>query len=508
MKAAAIGTLLFICALATPSFGQQKTYNWVAGNDETVRLDPGYYHSGPTYQPGSGTRVIHVDIDAQQPVTLAMVSAQEWNDAAQRPEIMSNLSFLCVQEHVVQTTYTCNLPLAAPMVLLVRDERNERGIFAGIGEVTRGRDHDKQQAPLQPANGERAGNADANRDRDRDRRDDNRAIYAGVDAVLGGRARRQFFYPNDVHILYYDWACTENCNLPDPPRPKLFDWVPGNSETVRLEPAAYYHGTTWAFGERDVIYHLGIEAQRPVTMAVVGVDDWNNALAQRLGKNLNNIEYTCLQQHVVRTTFTCKIPVVWSPSFLIILDERDGGYADHDKQVAGQSVPVASPGIVVTGQDSGRQFVAPNEIRLQGYLWSCVDACDQPDFGWVSHVNEKYPLTKVLKLYGATVVPDHDGEQVSVKVKSPVPMAVAMLPAKIAGQLYGKPDMFESAVEGSSCAQRGVENTTFQCTFNLADGPQSLVLLPEAGADIPPHKKTQVQVQAIQCVGNCGSLAK
>src|SRR5260370_22811072 len=118
MKAAAIGTLLFICALATPSFGQKKTYNWRAGNDEPVRLDPGYYPPGPTYQPGSGTRAIHVDIDAQQPVTLAMVSAQEWNDAAQRPEIMSNLSFLCVQEHVVQTTYTCNLPLGRIVPLL------------------------------------------------------------------------------------------------------------------------------------------------------------------------------------------------------------------------------------------------------------------------------------------------------------------------------------------------------------------------------------------------------
>src|SRR5260370_36832337 len=159
MKAAAIGTLLFICALAPPSFGQQKTYNWVAGNDETVRLDPGYYHSGPTYQPGPGTRTIHVDIDAQQPVTLAMGSAQEWNDAAQRPEIMSNLSFLCVQEHVVQTTYTCNLPLAAPMVLLVRDERNERGRFAGIRDIIRARDSYQQQSPAKAANGELAGHS-------------------------------------------------------------------------------------------------------------------------------------------------------------------------------------------------------------------------------------------------------------------------------------------------------------------------------------------------------------
>jgi hypothetical protein len=502
MKTGSIRTLWLICALAMPLFiqqmsSQQKAYNWVPGNDETVRLDPGYYHTGPTYPPGSGARMIHVDISGQQPVTLAMVSAQDWSEATQRPEMMSNLRFLCVQEHVIHATYTCNLPLTAPMVLLVRDERNERGMFVGIGEVTRGRDYDKHHD--QPANSARSGDAD------RDERNADRVI-AGVETVLGGPTRRQFFYPNDVHIQYYDWSCTENCNLPDPPRPKTFDWVPGTNETVRLDPAGYYQGATWPFGERDVVYHVGVEAERPVTIAVVAADDWNNALQQRMGKDLNNIEYTCLQQHVVRATFACKIPVVWSPSFLIIRDERDPGHADHDRQNPGRPVPVAALGVVVTGHDSERRFIAPNDVHLQGYLWRCVDACDQPDFGWVSQVSEKYPLTRVLKLYGATVVPDHDGEQVSIKVKSPVPMAVAMLPARVASQLYGKPDMFESAVENSSCAQRGVQNATFQCTFNVADGPQSLVLLPETGADIPSHKKTEVQLQALKCVNNCGSL--
>jgi hypothetical protein len=48
---------------------------------------------------------------------------------------------------------------------------------------------------------------------------------------------------------------------------------------------------------------------------------------------------------------------------------------------------------------------------------------------------EKYELTRILKVYGG-LTPDHDGTQVSIKVKSPVPMAVAVLPSPIAGQLY------------------------------------------------------------------------
>src|SRR5262245_25159529 len=125
MKVAIILVLLLTCVLAVPSFGQHKIYNWIPGNDETVRLDPGFYHAGPPYQPGHGARSIHVDIDAQQPVTLAVVPVREWSDASQRPESMGSLTFLCVQEHVLQTTYSCDVPLGTPTLLVVRDERGE-----------------------------------------------------------------------------------------------------------------------------------------------------------------------------------------------------------------------------------------------------------------------------------------------------------------------------------------------------------------------------------------------
>ena len=156
-------------------------------------------------------------------------------------------------------------------------------------------------------------------------------------------------------------------------------------------------------------------------------------------------------------------------------------------------------------RDDERRFDSSNEVRIQYYSWNCVQSCDQPDFGWVQQVKEKYELTKVLKVYSG-LKPDHDGTQVSIKVKSPVPMAVAVLPSPVAGQLYGKPDMFESVVANSSCQQRGVQSSTFQCTLNMADGPQSLVLLPEAGRNIPNHKKAEVEVQTVKCIDNCNAL--
>jgi hypothetical protein len=564
MKAATIRTLLILCALAVPSSGQQKTYNWIPGNDETVRLDPGYYYIGSAYQPASGTRSVHVDIDAQQPVTLAMVTVREWDDANAHPETMGSMNLLCVQHHVMQATYTCDLPWGVPMRLLVHDERGERG-YVGIGEVTRNHDLDRQQAPPQSANAPRTG--DSPEDRDRERPGLDRAINAGVDAVLGGRAQRRFFYPNDVHIEYYEWTCTASCDLPDPPRPKLFDWVPGDTVVNRLDPGEFFHGSTIDFGATDRVYHFDLEARWPVTIAVVPTQDWYYALNGQFGKSLDNINYFCFQEHVVKTTFDCKINYANTSLFMVIVDERAPLPSDQyplsqpvgpsavqnpaqpTTQAAARAVaapaigqnpvlktnqPAAQPSVqkpalverafseitnasnrntppttVASAGPPGaygqRPFLAPNEIRRLGYLWRCVDACDQPDFGWGFQVRESYPLSNALKLYGGTVIPDHDGEQVNIHVKSPVPMAVAMVRAKVASRLYSEPDKFEATIENSACMQRGVQDSAFDCTFNLADGPQSLVLLPENGADIPPHKKAEVVVQAFQCVDNCRS---
>jgi hypothetical protein len=51
-----------------------------------------------------------------------------------------------------------------------------------------------------------------------------------------------------------------------------------------------------------------------------------------------------------------------------------------------------------------------------------------------------------------------------------------------------------------------VQSLQFECSFNLGDGPQSLVVAPEAGADVPRHKKAEIEMQAAQCVANCNLL--
>ena len=488
MKTINLCALLLVGVMVAPLFGQQKTYNWVAASDETVSLDPGYYHGGPTVQPSAKNLAIRVDVDAQRPIRIAMVSAQRWNDAAQHPEALRYLQYICVQEHVVKAVYSCTPPAGAPMVVVVRDERDwESGSL--FGEVTSRHDHPEQYA--------------------------DRAVAA----VAAERSRRDFVAPNNVHLQYYDWACTDNCNLPDPPQPKVFNWVASNSEIVRLDPENYYASHTFTPGPQGGNMQVDIESRYPVTLAMVDSSAWQQATQQpSAARNLSNITYNCVQQHAIKTTYTCRMGGFW-PQILVIRDERearhdhdgnrdhhgDPPYAQSSNMGGTNSGPRGFAAGVAGDRDQGSRFVSPNDVRIQYYSWNCVEYCDQPDFGWVRQVNEKYQITNVLKVYGV-LTPDHDGTQVSIKVKSPVPMAVAVLPSSVAARLYGTPDMFESAVGKSACQQRGVQSSTFQCTFNVADGPQSLVLLPESGADIPKKKKAEVQVQSVKCIDNCNFL--
>ena len=271
---------------------------------------------------------------------------------------------------------------------------------------------------------------------------------------------------------------------------KVFNWLPANDESVRLDPAFYHNGRTYRPGPQGCNIHVEIEAQQPVTIALIRPEEWNEATQHP--EAMARLRYLCLQEHIVRTIYLCDLPP--EPMVLIIHDERN-----TDRAI------FAGLGTVLTGHGGVvRQFVSPNDVHIQYYRWACVENCYPPEFRWIRQAKEKYALTSILKVYGG-LTPERDGEQVSVKIKSPVPMAVAILPSKIADQLHGKPEMFESALEKSSCQQRGVQSLRFECAFNVADGPQSLVVMPESAGSIPAHKKAEIEVTAAKCVANCAT---
>lgn len=87
-----------------------------------------------------------------------------------------------------------------------------------------------------------------------------------------------------------------------------------------------------------------------------------------------------------------------------------------------------------------------------------------------------------------------------MRVKAPVPVTIALVPSKLTDKVYDHPETLGSALDQTSCKQRGVQSLTFDCTVNLADGPQSLIVVP---ASTPNHKKAEIELQAVKCVANC-----
>src|SRR5437870_12993051 len=88
-----------ICAVSSTSFAQQRVFNWLPANDESVRLDPANYHSGRTYHPGANGGNMHVDIKSRLPVTIFMADADAWSAALQHPEQIAGMRQVCTRDH-------------------------------------------------------------------------------------------------------------------------------------------------------------------------------------------------------------------------------------------------------------------------------------------------------------------------------------------------------------------------------------------------------------------------
>lgn len=201
--------------------------------------------------------------------------------------------------------------------------------------------------------------------------------------------------------------------------------APPNDESVRLDPANYHTRLRYhTFGTGGDI-QVDITAEKPVTIFLTPADDWTAALQHP--ETITNLRHLCLREHVVEARFTCFVPP--EPMNLIIHDERNspdaaifaGLGAVLDPNSKTDRAVGAGIATVLAGQGSvTRRFNSPNDVHIQYFRWDCVENCIQPEFQWIRQVKEKYDLTSFLKIYGG-FAPDHDGEQVSIKVKSPCP---------------------------------------------------------------------------------------
>jgi hypothetical protein len=262
---------------------------------------------------------------------------------------------------------------------------------------------------------------------------------------------------------------------------RAFDWTPADSETIPLEPASLHAGRIYhpAVGGGDM--HVQIESRYPVTVAMAWADEWNAALRPGAPANFS---FLCVKEHVTSATYECHLPSE-RPMIITFRDERR-----PEKPVLASIGAILGPGV--------RQFISPNALHIQYYN------CIQPEFRWRRILDEKYQITLIPKVY-SLMTPDHDGQELSVKIKSPIPLTVALLPSHLADQVYDKTVTLTDALDETGCKERGVQSMSFNCTFNVANGTQTLLILPDI--DFSGHKKANVQVETVKCVEHCEYLS-
>jgi hypothetical protein len=267
-----------------------------------------------------------------------------------------------------------------------------------------------------------------------------------------------------------------------------FDWLPTSDETVRLDPADYYTGKVFRPGEQAGNVHVDIDSQDLITVEMAPAEEWSEAI--RHPELLPRITFRCVREHVTKTTYVCDV-APGHPMTLVLRDER------NDVQTT-----VTAFGTTLTDHGTVREFLSPNDIHIQYYRWACVENCSPPRYQWISELKETYELTSEPKIYDG-IAAERDGEPFSVKVNSPVPITVAILPSRVVDELREKTGSLDSALDNRSCVEKSVRSSAFECTFDLADGPQSFVAIPDDAGKIASNKKAEVEVVASKCVANC-----
>jgi hypothetical protein len=268
---------------------------------------------------------------------------------------------------------------------------------------------------------------------------------------------------------------------------RVFDWTLANAETIPMEPASMHAGRTYRPAAGGGNLHVAIDSRYPVTVAMTWADEWNAAM-----QNPNapvNFEFLCVKEHVTSTTYECQLPSE-RPMIITFHDERR------------PEKPVVSAISVILGPGA-QQFIPTSDVHIQYYSWNCVNNCVLPEFEWRRILNEKYEVTPAPKVY-SLMTPDHDDQKLSVKIKSPIPLTVALLPSHLADQVYDKTVSLTDALDQTGCKERGVQKMSFNCTFNVANGSQTLLVLPDIA--FSGHKKANVEVNTVKCVDHCDLL--
>jgi hypothetical protein len=263
---------------------------------------------------------------------------------------------------------------------------------------------------------------------------------------------------------------------------KDMGWVAVSRQNYRLEPGRWQAAGN--YGPGAIHLNIAVRAANGVKIGLVRAADWERG---------RKTPMQCQAQGLVHSTFTCDYEAE-DPMVLLLQDLRLPGDALAAAIVAG-----------VHGADgvkaAAAEAISSNVITLSHLEWGCVRNC-YPLFKWVDVSKEKFDLFPIAKTYGP-IVPEYDGTQLRVKMKSKVPMLLAVLPVAMADRVRANPAEAESLLSGAPCKQRAVQKADFVCKVNREHGTQQVVLMPEPGITISGKKKAEVHVTMVRCYANC-----
>jgi hypothetical protein len=270
---------------------------------------------------------------------------------------------------------------------------------------------------------------------------------------------------------------------------KVFGWLAGTPQSYQLELGRWQ--AIGNYNPGPIHLRINVQASNSIAMALMRASDWN--AAQGDSEELRRADLICPAQGIVQSTYTCNLDSVTEPMVLVVHDDRSAG--DAIGRALHRGMRAAAEGMV-----------EHTEATFTPMHWGCVQNCYGPQYAWFNVVHEKFQIMPLAKTYGP-LTPDMDDQQVSVKVKSPVPMLVAILPVATADRLRANPSQADALLEGVACKQRAVQSTQFTCKLYLRDGTQQVVLMPEPGVEVK-KKKANIDVLAMRCTVNCAEIEK
>lgn len=280
---------------------------------------------------------------------------------------------------------------------------------------------------------------------------------------------------------------------------KVFNWVAGEQEQIRLQPGMYYAVGPFAF-KPDFLHQgtvkLAMHAAKPVFVGVVPQSAWDYVVQNP--QTVQQLQYFCLKENVLQIDYTCGGLNTFDSPFVVVVHDL----TDPNAQLG--RILLGGLGLYLKSKKLVEQAVADsptnNDVSMTHYSWLCVQSCDVPRFVWGEVVKEKFPVLRVVKSYGP-FTSERSGNQMRIHLDSPVPMAFGLVSSEEAADLRANPDNFYSVIARAKCQQRAAQKINMTCP--IGSGPQEIVLLPENGVQTSNNKKASFNVSLPKCVENC-----